>query len=253
MHVHVDGAGQHVQAGGVESLARRRHRLGSADREDQPSLMAMLADIRASGETTVPPWMTRSAVVDWPCSAPHSIAQPPSTGRSTPVIWRDTSLARNRQALATSRSTVTRFSAYSAAWRSAASSMLMPRRLRHVGADLFAKARAVDHAGRDAIDVDVVLADFEREALGDAAQAPFRRRVGHAAGAAAHAEGAADIDDLAVALLDHGRQHGAHGVEAAVHVERDDLVEFFRRGLHAGLADRARAAGDIDQDVDAAP
>ena len=43
----------------------------------------------------------------------------------------------------------------------------------------------------------------------------------------------------------------AHGVEAAVHVERDDLVELLRRGLHAGLADRAGAAGDVDQDVDA--
>ena len=44
----------------------------------------------------------------------------------------------------------------------------------------------------------------------------------------------------------------AHGVEAAVHVERDDVVELLRRGLHAGLADRSRAAGDVDQDVDAA-
>ena len=119
-------------------------------------------------------------------------------------------------------------------------------------ADLVAEARAVDHAGRDAVDVDVVGADLEREALGDAAQPPLRRRIGHAAGAAAHAEGAADIDDLAVALRHHGRQRRPHGVEAAVHVERDDVVELVRRGLDAGLADRARAAGDIHQDVDAA-
>ena len=124
--------------------------------------------------------------------------------------------------------------------------------LGHVGADFFAKARSVDHAGRDAIDVDVVLADFEREALGDAAQAPFRGGIGHASGAPAHAEGAADIDDLAVALRDHGRQHAVHDVEAAVHVERDDVVEFFRRGLDAGLADRSGAAGDVDEDIDAA-
>ena len=93
--------------------------------------------------------------------------------------------------------------------------------------------------GRDAIDVDVVGADLEREALGDAAQPPLRRGIGHAAGAPAHAEGAADIDDLAVALRHHGRQHAAHGVEAAIHVEGDDVVEFLRRGLHAGLADRS--------------
>ena len=36
------------------------------------------------------------------------MAQPPSTGRSTPVIWRETSLPRNRQALATSWSVETR-------------------------------------------------------------------------------------------------------------------------------------------------
>ena len=41
----------------------------------------------------------------------HSMAQPPSTGKSTPVIWRDTSLAIKRHALATSSSFVTRFSA----------------------------------------------------------------------------------------------------------------------------------------------
>ena len=33
-------------------------------------------------------------------------------------------------------------------------------------------------------------------------------------------------------------EHAAHGVEAAVHVEGDDVVELLRRRLHAGLADR---------------
>src|SRR5262249_56318793 len=59
----------------------------------------------------------------------QSIAHPPSTGRSMPVICRDTSLARNRQALATSASVEMRLSAYSAAWRSAASATVIPRRL----------------------------------------------------------------------------------------------------------------------------
>src|SRR5579863_4399486 len=61
--------------------------------------------------------------------------------------------------------------------------------LRHVAAHFFAEARAVDHAGRNAIDVDIVLADLERKALGDAAQPPFRSRVGDTPRAAAHAEG----------------------------------------------------------------
>src|SRR5579864_2020107 len=45
--------------------------------------------------------------------------------------------------------------------------------LSHVAADLFAEARTIDHAGCHAIDVDVVLADFERKTLGDATQPPF--------------------------------------------------------------------------------
>ena len=184
-------------------------------------------------------------------SARHSAAHPPSTGMSAPVIWRDTSLAKNRQAFATSLSVVTRLQRI---FGGVALRGLLDRDvelLRHVGADLVAEARPVDHAGRHVIDVDVVLPDFEREALGDAAQAPFRGRIGHAAGAPAHAERAADIDDLAVALRHHGGQHRMHGVEAAAHVQRDDLVELVRRRLRAGLADRPRAARDVDQDVDA--
>ena len=42
-----------------------------------------------------------------------------------------------------------------------------------------------------------------------------------------------------------------HGVEAAAHVQRDDLVELVVRRLRAGLADRPGAARDVDQDVDA--
>ena len=75
----------------------------------RPAELATLAGMAASGDTTVPLRMTRSAMKLM--SGPHSMAQPPSTGRSTPVIWRETSLARNRQALATSSSVETRLSA----------------------------------------------------------------------------------------------------------------------------------------------
>ena len=37
-----------------------------------------------------------------------------------------------------------------------------------------------------------------------------------------------------------------------MHVQADDIVEFFRRRLGTRLADRARAAGDVDENVDAA-
>ena len=121
----------------------------------------------------------------------------------------------------------------------------------HLRAYLVAEARAVDHAWGDAVDVDAVRAGLEREALGDAAQAPLGGGIRHATGAPAHAEGAADVDDLAAAPRDHAGQHRAHGVEAALHVEIDDLIELLRRGLPAGLADRAGTPGHIDQHIDA--
>ena len=77
--------------------------------------MATLASMTASGDDHLAVADDEIGGASW--SPPHSMAQPPSTGRSTPVIWRETSLARNRQALATSASIVTRLSAYSAAWR----------------------------------------------------------------------------------------------------------------------------------------
>ena len=111
MHMDVDGAGKDMQAGRVEGFARRRHRLVSADGEHAP-----VFDGDTAGDHAVV--RHQSAVADdeigghWrPWHTVHSIAQPPSTGRSMPVIWRDTSLERNRQALATSASTVTRLSA----------------------------------------------------------------------------------------------------------------------------------------------
>src|SRR5207248_5490268 len=83
----------------------------------------------------------------------------------------------------------------------------------------------------------------------DAAQHAFGCRIGHTAGASAHAEGPADVDNLAIALRHHCREYRAHGVEAAVHVERDDVIELVLAGLYAGLADWPRAAGNIDKDV----
>ncbi len=45
-------------------------------------------------------------------------------------------------------------------------------------------------------------------------------------------------------------QDGAHRVEATGHVECDDLVELGAGSFPAGLAHRAGAAGDVDQNVD---
>ena len=108
--MHVDGAGENVQAARIEGIARERHRLVGADCDD-----AAVLDRDAGGDRAV--MRHHRAVADdevgggGHCGPAHSIAQPPSTGRSTPVIWREASLARNRQALATSASIVTRLSA----------------------------------------------------------------------------------------------------------------------------------------------
>src|SRR6185436_1861014 len=213
-----------------------------------PSAIAMLASKTASGVTSLPPRITRSALaltatsqhcpaaVDRQVDAgdlPRHVAGEKQAGIGDIDVGR---YALERVIRGVQRGGVLQGDVEAA---------------RHVGTNFVAEARAVDHAGRNVIDVDVVDSYFERKTLGDAAQPPFGCRIGHSAGAPAHAEGPADIDDLAVALRDHCREYRAHGVETATHVDRDDIVELVLAGLHAGPADRSGAAGDIEQDVDA--
>src|SRR5271156_966224 len=206
--------------------------------------MAMLARTSASGETRMPPWMTRSAwsglVSTFVMGCLSSQHRPAAVDRQVDTRDLARDVARKKQ------TGVGDVVIDGDAFQRIIGGMSLrgfffryAELLRHVAAVFFPETGTVNHARRDAVDVDVVLADFERKTLGDATQPPFGGRIRHASGAAAHAEGAPDIDDLAVVLVDHGRQHRSHGVEAAVHVERDDLVELFRRRLYAGLADRA--------------
>src|SRR5471030_2184055 len=111
MHVNVDRAGQDVQAGGVERLFGFRHRLGRADGVNQSILDGDAGAIFRVGRDDGAAVDDKIDRIRWGHRCAHNIAQPPSTGRSTPVTWRDTSLAKNKQALATSASTVTRFMA----------------------------------------------------------------------------------------------------------------------------------------------
>src|SRR5262245_46851515 len=168
-----------------------------------PSLMATLASITDSGETILPPRMTRSAVALMSVPSQH---RPATVDRQVDAGDLARGVAGQEQAgigdIDVARDALERVVGGVALHR-LVDRDAEPR--RHVGADLVAEARAVDHAGRDAVDVDVVGADLEREALGDAAQPPLRCRIGHAPGAAAHAEGAAHVDDLAVTLRHHGR------------------------------------------------
>jgi hypothetical protein len=60
-----------------------------------------------------------------------------------------------------------------------------------------------------------------------------------------------DVDDAAVLLLPHGRQHRAHAVEHTIQVDLDDLVPAFQ--FHVGPAPlRHVEAGAVDQEVDPA-
>ena len=108
MHVHVDGAGQDMKSACVKRLARSRHHRIRPDRDNVTVV---------DGNAGIDDGLGRhdpAAAYDEISRAhrrPHNIAQPPSTGRSIPVIWREASLARNRQALATSTSLDTRLSA----------------------------------------------------------------------------------------------------------------------------------------------
>ena len=201
MHVNVDRAGQDMQPGRIQRFARRRHRLRRADGVDLAVLDRDAGAIAsASGETIVPPLMTRSTFSD-------IVMHLPSQHRPA-AVDRQVDAGDLARYVAGEKKTgigdvVIDGDALERVVGGVALGGLLLRDaelLRHVAADFFAETRAVDHAGRNAVDVDVVLADFERKTLGDAAQAPFGGRIGHAPGAPAHAEGAADIDDLAVAL-----------------------------------------------------
>src|ERR1700674_4429897 len=205
-----------------------------------PSLIATLAASAKSGDTTVPPRMTRSAVtlMDW-----LSQHDPAAIDRQVDAGDLTRDVAGEKQARI--GNVGIRGHALQRIVGGVPCRGLLDRDVepaRHVGAHLLAKARAIDHARRHAIDIDVVGTDLEGKALGDAAQPPLRCRIGHATGTAAHAERAADIDDLAVALRHHRGQDAAHGMEAAVHIEGDDRIELRRGRLDAGLADRPRSA-----------
>ena len=112
MHMHVDRAGQQVHARDIECFARGRHGRVAADCDDRAVLDRNTRIDHAVGRDDL---SVADDEIGADHAAPHNMAQPPSTGRSMPVIWRDASLARNRQALATSTSLVTRLRAYSEA------------------------------------------------------------------------------------------------------------------------------------------
>ena len=145
----------------VHRLARRGHRGGRADSEDDPVLDRHVGTkAGAAGDDTCrqsvsglrsslsPGKQGRRREVFSPDPLIHIFygsEEPPSrhpTGRSTPVTWRETSEARKRQAFATSASVVTRFSALSRRHgASAASASEMPARRCVISRQTFSRKR----------------------------------------------------------------------------------------------------------------
>ena len=106
-----------------------------------------------------------------------------------------------------------------------------------------------DEAGRDRVDGHA-LAGVERRGLGEADDPGLGRGVVRLTVVAVETDDEVDVDDPAVAGLDHVRQHPCGQMEDARQVRLDDGIPFVRRHL------RQRAvAGDpgvVDEDVDAA-
>jgi hypothetical protein len=85
MHMVVDRARQDVKSGCIECLARRRHRFRGADGEDHAILdgdAGLESRVRGNDRAVPDDEICDHATLP----LHHSIAQPPSTGRSAPVI-----------------------------------------------------------------------------------------------------------------------------------------------------------------------
>src|SRR5712691_7887467 len=132
-----------------------------------PSLTAMLAAMTQSGDTMLPPRMTKSAVVLMVEPSQH---RPAAVDRQVDAGDLARGVARQEQAgigdVDVARHPLERVVGGMARHR-LVDGDAEPR--RHVAADLLAEARTVDHAGRHAVDVEVIAADLERVALCDAA------------------------------------------------------------------------------------
>src|SRR5437879_1149338 len=99
---------------------------------------------------------------------------------------------------------------------------------------------------RDAVDCDPFFGELEHGALGEANHAGLGGRVISLAKVAHLADHRADVDDAAVALLEHVRHHFKGDVENAVQVDVDDRVPVGVpiRAKRNGSPDAPTAAGD---------
>ena len=169
---------------------------------------------------------------------------PPSTFTVCPVMKSLSGEARNSMAPTTSCGTWTRLSARRPAEDS--------RRRMVSSAGIFFRQRI---AGRQAVDIDIIVADFARQGAGEADGGGFRRDVMDAPRAAGKYGAGGDVDDLAGFLRAHGRQHGAAAEKQAAQIDRHELIPFRRiDGFDAAAVHRhdGENRGVVDENIDAA-
>src|SRR4029079_1081954 len=140
-----------------------------------PSWMATLAWMTESGDTTWPPLMTRSAVVIGASQhRPAAIDGQIDSGDLARCI-------AGKEQAGIGNVDIARYPLERVVGGMQFGGLVDgdAQTRRHVGTDLVAEPGTIDHSRGDAIDIDVVGADLEGEALGDAAQPPLRRGIGH--------------------------------------------------------------------------
>jgi hypothetical protein len=114
-------------------------------------------------------------------------------------------------------------------------------------------AGPLDQSGRDAVDVDVVLAHFNGQRLGRREDAALGGRVVHAARLAAEGDDRGDVHDLAGIAPDEVGQGGADDVHRAAEVDIENPVEDLDvEAFEAAHAGTGAAPGGIHDDVEPA-
>ena len=110
---------------------------------------------------------------------------------------------------------------------------------------------AVDQAGADAIDAHAGLGAFQRGALGQPDHGVLAGAVDRDIGRADQAGDRGGVDDAALVLLEHHRQHMLHAQEDADHVDVEHPAKRLQR-IFRDRRDVALDAGIVVEHVDGA-
>src|ERR1051325_1278613 len=108
-----------------------------------------------------------------------------------------------------------------------------------------------DSPWRNGVDVEAVLNVLERQRFGKCGNTGFSRSITRPRGIPGKTIDGRNIDNLAVALLEHGGQHGLGTEKDGLQVHIDHSIPIGRK--HLDYRFTLRAAGHIDQNVNTPP